>query len=194
MIPTRTPPTEDPGRLVRTVLGVVTVVLLVCAFGVRNSIQLWAIAAAVGTAWWASDLLTEHVFRPFGEWMTDVFMSGGVGIDDAASRPKLDDLIRLLESHIARGTSQKVDINAAIRLEEIYRTVKKDPARAKAVMEIVRTRYPNAPELMRHERASRELLGAGGAEGADLLQRQIEELERLADDAAADGAGGKPPE
>jgi hypothetical protein len=162
---------------------VATIVLLVFAFGVRSSLELWAIAAAVGTAWWASDLLTQYVYRPFGNWMMDVFMSGGVGVDDSASRPKLDDLIRLLENHIARGTSQKVDINAAIRLEEIYRTVKKDPARAQAVMEIVRTRYPNAPELMRHERASREFTGAEGTEGADLLQRQIDELERLADDA-----------
>jgi hypothetical protein len=161
------------------------------AFGVRNSLQLWAIAAAVGTAWWASDLLAEYLFRPFGEWMTDVFMSGGVGVDDSASRPKLDDLIRLLESHIARGTSQQVDINAAIRLEEIYRTVKKDPARARAVMEIVRTRYPEAPELMRHERASRQFLGAEGAEEADLLQRHIEEIEQLADDADAERVSGK---
>jgi len=182
MIPTRTPPTGEPGRIVRVVLGVATIALLVFAFGVRNSLQLWAIAAAVGTAWWASDILTVHVFRPFGEWMTDVFMSGGVGVDDAASRPKLDDLIRLLESHIARGTSQKVDINAAIRLEEIFRTVKKDPARAKAVMEIVRTRYPNAQELMRHERASREYLGAEGAGEADAIEREIDALERLADD------------
>jgi hypothetical protein len=184
MIPTRTPPTGKPDRVVRVVLGVATIALLIFAFGVRNSLQLWAIAAAVGTAWWASDLLTEYVFRPFGEWVTDVFMSGGVGVDDAASRPKLDDLIRLLEGHIARGTSQKVDINAAIRLEEIYRTVKKDPARAKAVMEIVRTRYPNAPELMRHERASREFLGAEGAGEADAIEREIEALERLADDEA----------
>jgi len=183
-MPRRTPEKGEPDRIVRAILGIATIALLLVAFGVRTSVELYAIAAVVGTAWWASDLLTEHVFRPFGGWLTDVFLSGGIGIDDATSRPKLDDLIRLLESHVARGTSQQVDINAAIRLEEIYRTVKKDPERGKAILEIVRARYPNAPELMRHERASREYLGAGGLEGADAIEREIEELERQVDEAA----------
>jgi len=181
MIPIRIPPMGGPDRFVRAVLGVAAIALLILAFGVRDSAQLYALAAVAGAAWWASDLLTEYVFRPFSDWLTDVLMSGGIGVDDAASRPKLDDLIRLLEGHVARGSSQQVDINAAIRLEEIYRTVKKDPERAKAIMEIVRTRYPDAPELMRHERASREFRGGEGAGRAEAIEREIEELERQAD-------------
>ncbi len=45
-------------------------------------------------------------------------------------RPTLDDTIRLLESHLSQGASRSVEIQAAIRLEEIYRTVKQDPGGA----------------------------------------------------------------
>jgi hypothetical protein len=148
MIPPPTPLT--PSRIVRLVFGTATVALLIVAIAVRTEPRLFAAAAGCGAIWWAWDLLLEHVVQPLGGWMTGTFLGGGVGVDDAASRPNLDDLIRLLERHIAQGTSRQVDINAAIRLEEIYRTVKKDPDRARAVIETMRARYPEAAELDRY--------------------------------------------
>jgi hypothetical protein len=69
------------------------------------------------------------------------------------TRLTLEDNIRLLERHLEHRTSQKVDINSAIRLEEIYRTVKKDPNRASRVIQTVLDRYPDAPELERFKKA-----------------------------------------
>lgn len=142
-------PTLSPSRIVRLVFGTATVALVIVAVAVRSEPRLYAAAAGCGAIWWAWDLLLEHVVHPLGGWITGTFMGGGLGVDDAATRPKLDDLVRLLERHIAQGTSRQVDINAAIRLEEIYRTVKKDPDRARAVIETMRARYPDAPELDR---------------------------------------------
>ena len=144
----------EASRIVRAAVGLATVVLFVAAVVVEQDTGLFAAAAGCGAVWWGWDLLTNYVVRPLGDWMTQTLLGGGLGIDDDESRPKLDDLIRLLESHLAHSTSRQVDINAALRLAEIYRTVKKDPERAEAVLEIVRARYPGAPELVRHERAS----------------------------------------
>jgi hypothetical protein len=129
--------------------GTATVALLVVAIGVRGEPRLFAAAAACGTVWWAWDLLALHVFGPVGEWVEDIILGGGVGASDASTRLSLDEVVTLLERHLERPTSRKVDLNAAIRLEEIYRTVKKDPAAARRVVQIVRERYPDAPELAR---------------------------------------------
>ena len=161
MIPPSPPLTAS--RIVRLVFGTATVALLIVAIAVRTEPRLFAAAAGCGAIWWAWDLLIEHVVEPLGGWITGTFMGGGVGVDDTASRPKLDDLIRLLESHIAHGTSRQVDINAAIRLEEIYRTVKKDPSRARAVIETMRARYPDAPELDRYVADGDEDVGGARA-------------------------------
>jgi hypothetical protein len=142
------------------VFGTATIVLFVLAILIRGEPRLFAAAAACGAVWWAWDLIQEHLVQPLGGWLTTTLLAGGAGIDDAATRPKLDDLIRLLERHIVQGTSRQVDINAAIRLEEIYRTVKKDPERARAVIETVRARYPGAPELARYVNESDGELGA----------------------------------
>jgi len=156
----------EASRIVRSAVGIATMVLLLVAFIVGENAGLFAAAVGCGAVWWAWDLLTAYVVRPLGCWMSQMILGGGLGIDDAGSRPKLDDLIRLLESHLAHSTSRQVDINAALRLAEIYRTVKKDPDRAQAVLEIVRARYPGAPELARHERASRQDVDARGTDAA----------------------------
>lgn len=130
----------EASRIVRAVVGLATVVLFVIAIAVEQDMGLFAAAAGLGAVWWGWDLLTTYVVRPLGDWTTQTLLGGGLGIDDDASRPKLEDLIRLLESHLAHSTSRQVDINAALRLAEIYRTAKKDPERAEAVLEIVRDR------------------------------------------------------
>ena len=141
------------GRVIRLLFGTATVALLVFAFVVGRDPRLFAAAAVCGTIWWVWDLLTAHVFLPLGDWLTQTVVGGGLGEIDGSTRPGLDDLVRLLESHLEHGASQRVDINAAIRLEEIYRVVKKDPESARRVIQIVLRRYPDAPELARFRRA-----------------------------------------
>ena len=71
------------------------------------------------------------------------FTEGGVGPSATPHRPTLDDTIRLRESHLSQGASRSVEIQAAIRLEEIYRTVKQDPAWARGMVRRVSARYPD---------------------------------------------------
>lgn len=136
-------------RIVRTVFGTATVALLLVALLVNREPRLFAAAAAFGAVWWSWDLLLEHVFQPLGDWIVGTMAAGGVGMSEPATRPNLDELVRLLEGHLARGSSRQVDINAAIRLEEIYRTVKRDPDGAQRVIALVLERYPDAAELER---------------------------------------------
>lgn len=136
-------------RVVRMVFGTATVSLLLLALVAGREPRLFAAAAASGAIWWSWDLLLEHVFQPLGDWIVRTAVAGGVGMSGPAARPNLDELVRLLESHLARGSSRQVDLNAAIRLEEIYRTVKRDPEGAQRVIAIVLQRYPDAPELQR---------------------------------------------
>jgi hypothetical protein len=150
------------GRVIRLLFGTATVALLVFAFAVREDARLFAAAAVCGTIWWVWDLLTAHVFQPLGDWVTQTVVGGGLGETDGSTRPGLDDLVRLLESHLERGASRHVDINAAIRLEEIYRVVRKDPESARRVVEIALRRYPDAAELERFRRSGPEASSGEG--------------------------------
>jgi hypothetical protein len=145
--------TRDPvvsaSRVVRVTLGTATVGLLLLAFAADREPRLFAAAAIFGTMWWSWDLLMKHVFEPLADWVLGTVVGSGLGPGDPSLRPTLDELVVLLERHLERPTSQKVDINAAIRLEEIYRIVRPDPAAARRVIATVRARYPDAPELRR---------------------------------------------
>jgi hypothetical protein len=152
------------GRIVRLLFGSATVALLLFAFGVGRDARLFAAAAVCGTVWWVWDLLTSQIFIPLGDWLTQTVVGGGLGDTDSSARPGLDDLIRLLEGHLEHGASRHVDINAAIRLEEIYRTVKRNPEAARRVMEIVLRRYPDAPELERFRKPTQSAVPDVGTE------------------------------
>jgi len=134
---------------VRSVLGLTTLVLAGAGFVFDGSTQLFVAAGACATMWWAWDVLVEFVFEPIEDFAHHLLQGGAAQNDPSVARPSIDDTVRLLENHLANPTSAKVDINAAIRLEEIYRTAKQDPARAQAVIRTVRERYPDAPELQR---------------------------------------------
>jgi hypothetical protein len=149
-------PEISASRIVRAAIATAAVVFLALAIVVRSDPRLFAAAAAFGTLWWLWDIVEEHAIRPFGEWVVQTLIGGGVGMPPANTRPTLDDTIRLLESHLEHGASRQVEINAAIRLEEIYRTVKKDPERARAVLKRVRRRYPDSVELARLEGQGQE--------------------------------------
>jgi hypothetical protein len=139
----------SPWPVVRTTLAIFTAAFVVLGVA-SGDLRWWAASAATGTAWWVWDLFVAHVLEPLEDWVVHV-VSGGFleGGRDTAGRPTLDETVAYLERHLANPTSRQVDLNAAIRLAEIYRTVKQDSARAEAVLRTVRERYPDAPELAR---------------------------------------------
>ena len=140
------------GRIVRVIFGTATFLFLGAAVLVRSDPRLYAAAAFFGTVWWLWDLLMDYIVEPLGEWIVRELLGGGIVAAPSDLRPDLDDTIRLLEAHLARGSGRHVDINAAVRLEEIYRLAKKDDVQARRVIAVVRERYPDAPELKRYER------------------------------------------
>jgi hypothetical protein len=137
---------------VRFIFATATVITFLAALAIRNEPRLYAASGVFGAIWWGWDLLMEHAFHPLGDWLFGVFAGGSADAGSSQNRLTLDDNIRLLENHLKARTSQKVDLNSAIRLEEIYRSVKKDPERARRVIETVLERYPDAPELERFKK------------------------------------------
>ena len=135
--------------IVRRAFGLATLVLAGAGLVFDGNTQLFVVAGACATLWWAWDVLVEFVFEPIEDFAHHLLQGGVTENDPSVSRPSIDDTVRLLENHLANPTSARVDINAAIRLEEIYRTAKQDPARAQEVIRTVRERYPDAPELQR---------------------------------------------
>jgi hypothetical protein len=140
-------PYQSPVAVVRSLLAVAAV-----GFGgvglIGGDERLLVAAGAFGIIWTIWDLMWERVLGPATDWLTRA-LTEGVSGPPVDTRPTLDDTIRLLESHLARDTARSVQIQAAVRLEEIYRTVKKDPERAREVIQRVRERYPDAEELER---------------------------------------------
>ncbi len=142
----------DQCKVVRGVFAAGTVVFFVAGLIVRDDPRWFAAAGALGLVWWLWDILLDHVIVPLGDWFLGLLSGAGAGEELGSLRPTIDDMMRLLESHIEKGASEQVCVNAAIRLEEIYRTVKKDPQRARRVIESVREKYPDAPEWEGYDR------------------------------------------
>lgn len=134
-------------RIGRIVFGTATILTGLGGVVFRDDSRWFLLAGSLGILWWTWDLFVEHVLVPFAAWASNLFVSGTGDGPPPNLRPTLEDTIRLLESHLEHRASRRVEINAALRLEEIYRTVKKDPERARGVIRRVRERYPDAPEL-----------------------------------------------
>jgi len=140
----------SPGTVVRTVFAVATVV-----FGLAGILNHWdarwlAASAIFGAIWTLWDVLIAQVFGPLADW----FAGGAVNLDDAPGappRPTPDDVIRLLEAHLAHATDRHAAIQTGLRLADLYRTARHDPARADEVIRDLRTKYPDAPELAHAE-------------------------------------------
>jgi hypothetical protein len=143
----------NPVVVVRAILMAATVVFGLLGLLVREG-RLLAAAGAFAVLWTVWDVLWERALGPAGEWAARA-LTEGIGEPPANTRPSLDDTIRLLERHLERGAPRHVEIQVAIRLEEIYRTIRKDPVAARRVIALVREKYPDAPELARYARASR---------------------------------------
>ena len=136
-------------------LALATVTFAGAGFALRDDPRWFLASGMCGSLWWGWDLLVQFVFEPI-EHFVEHLLGGGVAAGSTAdTRPSLDDTIRLLESHLANPTARKIDINSAVRLEEIYRTAKKDAARASEVIRKVRDRYPDSPELKYYDEEGR---------------------------------------
>jgi len=139
-----TGPFESPSAVGRTFFGAAT--LLTALLGLANDARWFAASGAFGMAWWAWDFLWDNVVGPMGAWFVGM-LSGSATVDEPPDLT-LDDTVRLLESHLtADGVTRHVQIQSALRLAEIYRLNRKDPAKADAVLAQVRARWPDAPEL-----------------------------------------------
>ncbi|MBI4420793.1 MAG: hypothetical protein HY560_08205, partial [Gemmatimonadetes bacterium] len=142
----------SPGAVVRGFMAAGTVVFALVGL-LRGDGRWYAASGAFGVMWWGWDFLMAQVFDPLGEWFSRLWTGGAGGGRQAANlRPTLDDTIRLLERHLRPGVARSVVVQAAIRLEEIYRTIKNDPARAREVIVRARALVPDAAELDRYER------------------------------------------
>jgi hypothetical protein len=139
----------QPGAVVRWALGVATLTFLVAGLMGKSSSALVA-SGAFGTMWWAWDLINDNVFRPLADWMSGL-LSGDVLADDDSDPLTLDETAELLEHRLRPGVAPHIVIQAALRLEEIYRIDKHDPAKARAVIARARELVGDAPQLKRYD-------------------------------------------
>ncbi len=138
-----------PGAIVRWALGAATLVFLVAGL-LGKSTGALAASGAFGTMWWAWDLLNDNLFTPFGEWLSGL-LSGDVLAGDDSDPITLEETVELLEHRLRPGVAPHVVIQAALRLEEIYRMGRHDPAKARAVIVRARELVGNVPQLARYD-------------------------------------------
>lgn len=138
-------PAERPEIVVRSIFAAATVIFGLLGLIVREG-RFFVAAGIFGTVWTLWDVVWTRLVEPASTWVFRMLTEGAGGAPPNI-RPTLDDTIRLLESHLESNANQRVKVQAAMRLEEIYRTVRKDPARAQAVVRRIRGLYPDAKEL-----------------------------------------------
>jgi hypothetical protein len=142
-------PDTSPRAIGRAALAAATVASALIGFG--GDARWFGASGAFGTAWWAWDFLWDNVIGPLGAWFTGMI----TGVADVEEPPDLtvDDTIRLLEGHLTSdGVTRHVQIQSAIRLSELYRLTKKDPDKAREVIQRAQARWPDAPELKMFEK------------------------------------------
>ncbi len=141
----------SPGAVVRGFMAAATLVFALAGL-LGGDARWFAASGAFGAMWLAWDFLSAQLFNPLGEWFSRLWTGGvGSGRDAANLRPTLDDTVRLLESHLRPGVARSVVVQAAVRLEEIYRTIKDDPVRAREVIARAKELVSDAEELTRYE-------------------------------------------
>ncbi len=143
----------SPSGVGRRALGIATI--LAAILGLAGDERWFAAAGAFGTAWWAWDFVWGNVLGPLGNWFTGM-LTGTAQVEEAPDL-SLDDTVRLLESHLAaEQTPRHVQIQSALRLAEIYRINRNDETKARDVIDRVKARWPDSPELATYERSVRE--------------------------------------
>jgi hypothetical protein len=137
-------PDTSPSKIGRFAFGAAT--LLSVGLALFGDTRWFAGSAMFGAFWWLWDFFWDNVLGPFGGWLNGL-LTGTSGAPDAP-RLTTDDTIRMLEDHLrSDGVPRHVQIQSAIRLEELYRLGRKDPAKAAEAIRLARARWPDAPEL-----------------------------------------------
>jgi len=128
----------------RTTLAGATWGSVLLAF-VTHDKRWFAASALFGAMWFIADSLAGKIFAPLAEFVLG-WMRGDQDLP-VELRPTVDDTIRLLEHHIENHADRHVQIQAALRLADIYRAVHRDDEKAAQILEKVRSRFPDAREL-----------------------------------------------
>jgi hypothetical protein len=131
--------------VIRMFLGTATWVSVGLGLLTRD-VRWFVTAGALGTIWWLADFLWNRVVTPFGEFLEQV-ARGEIDPPPASAVLSVEDTVRLLEDHINGDASRQVQIQAALRLADLYRAAYHDNARAVDVIRRVKNRFPDAEEL-----------------------------------------------
>src|SRR6267143_3825296 len=110
--------------IVRVGLGGAT--LAFAALGVLTGDTRFYLASGLtGTFWWLWDWVADAVLAPLGDMLENLFLGGGVGIPlPPESGSTGEDAIRRLEARLEHPGSPDEEVQAALRLADLYRVVR----------------------------------------------------------------------
>ena len=194
---------EDPRIALRRIIGGVTVVAWIAAgwSWVSNGSIDWTLVGFAGVMWGVYSFLTTIV-----DTATDLTRFIGNQLTGNVALPVPQDTIDAQTARFERMLAEPLDrhreILIGIRLAEIYRTHQIDAAKSTALLDRLRAKYPDAPELFHSDQlgapesiadqeARYERMLAGGAlepHQAVLIGIRLAEIYRTLqhDDAKAD--------
>ncbi len=130
--------------VIRAFLGIATWGSLALAL-LTKDLRWFVASGAFGTTWWTLDMLIKWLLAPLGDFFAR-FFRGDLDLPPANIRPTADETVRFLEHHIEQNAGREVQIQAALRLADIYRALYRDGDRARAMLELVKSRFPDAEE------------------------------------------------
>ena len=194
---------EDPRVALRRIIGGVTLVAWVLAgwsWLSSGSID-WTLVGFAGAMWGIYSFLTTIVdtTTDLGRFIVNQF-TGNVALP--VPQDTIDEQTARFERMLAEPLDRHREILIGIRLAEIYRTHQIDEAKSAALLDRLRAKYPDAPELLNadhlgapesiaDQEARYERMLAGGAlepHQAVLIGIRLAEIYRTLqhDDAKAD--------
>lgn len=194
---------DDPRVALRRIIGGVTLVAWVLAgwsWLSSGSID-WTLVGFAGAMWGIYSFLTTIVdtTTDLGRFIVNQF-TGNVALP--VPQDTIDEQTARFERMLAEPLDRHREILIGIRLAEIYRTHQIDEAKSAALLDRLRAKYPDAPELLNadhlaapesiaDQEARYERMLAGGAlepHQAVLIGIRLAEIYRTLqhDDAKAD--------
>jgi len=139
---------EDPRAALRRIIGGITVVAWVLAglsWLSSGSID-WTLVGLAGAMWGIYSFLTTiaDTVTDAGRFIVNQF-TGNVALP--VPQDTIDAQIARFERMLAEPLERHREIIIGIRLAEIYRTHELDAAKSAALLDRLRAKYPDAPEL-----------------------------------------------
>ena len=139
---------EDPRAALRRIIGGVTVVAWILAgwSWLSSGTIDWTLVGFAGGMWGIYSFLTTIVdtATDVGRFIGNQF-TGNVALP--VPQDTIDAQISRFERMLAEPLDRHREILIGIRLAEIYRTHALDEAKSTALLERLRAKYPDAPEL-----------------------------------------------